>query len=98
MTAGTARRQAPTVTLRVSATQAFTGIVNYREDLAATGEHVVGEIQGVPGASFNVRIDGPKVEGHIVLLGTKHTFRYSSDAQGNAAVQKVNFCPLFACC
>ena len=88
--AGAARRQAPTVTLRVSATQAFTGKVNYREDLAATGEFVVGEIQGVPGASFRVRIDGPQVEGHIVLPGTKRAFRYSADAQGNAAVQEVD--------
>ena len=86
----TARRQAPTVTLRVSATQAFTGKVNYREDLAATGEFVVGEIQGVPGASFRVRIDGPQVEGHLVLPGTKRAFRYSADAQGNAAVQEVD--------
>ncbi len=88
--ASTARRQEPTVTLRVSATQAFTGKVNYREDLAATGEFVVGEIQGVPGASFRVRIDGPQVEGHLVLPGTKRAFRYSADAQGNAAVQEVD--------
>lgn len=88
--AGTAQRQASTVTLRVSATQAFTGTVNYREDLATTGEFVVGEIQGVPGASFRVRIDGPQVEGHIVLPGTKRAFRYSADAQGNAAVQEVD--------
>ncbi|RZL07568.1 MAG: hypothetical protein EOO62_16870, partial [Hymenobacter sp.] len=54
--ASAARRGAPTVTLRVSAGQAFTGQVNYRADLTKTGEYVVGEIQGVAGSSFVLRV------------------------------------------
>ncbi|WP_310394666.1 carbohydrate-binding protein [Hymenobacter sp.] len=86
----TAQRTAPTVTLRVSATQAFAGRVNYREDLSATGEYVIGEIQGVAGSSFMVRIEGPRVEGHIILRATKQAYRYSADARGNVIVQEVD--------
>ena len=79
-----------TVTLRVSATTAFTGQVNYREDLAATGEYVVGEIAGVPGSSFFVRIEGKTVDGTIVLRTARQAYRYSADAQGNVSVQPVD--------
>ncbi|MCR5886632.1 carbohydrate-binding protein [Hymenobacter sp. J193] len=90
-TAGTARRQtAPTVALRVSATQTFTGKVNYREDLATTGEYLVGEVQGVAGSSFLVRIDGKKVEGNIIFRATKRAYRYSADEAGNVSVQEVD--------
>ncbi|UYZ63104.1 RICIN domain-containing protein [Hymenobacter weizhouensis] len=88
--AGAARRQTPTVTLRVSASKAFTGKVNYRDDLSAAGEFVVGEIQGVPGSSFLVRVDGASVEGNIILRNTRQAYRYSADAQGNATVQEVD--------
>ncbi|MBX0288924.1 RICIN domain-containing protein [Hymenobacter sp. HSC-4F20] len=88
--AGTARRQAPVVALRVSANQVLAGKVNYREDLLATGELVVGEIQGVPNSSFQVRIEGPRVEGNIILRDSRRAYRYSADAQGNASVQEVD--------
>ncbi|QIX60227.1 carbohydrate-binding protein [Hymenobacter sp. BT18] len=89
--AGTARRQtSPTVTLRVSASQTLTGKINYRQDLSATGEYLVGEVQGVEGSSFLVRIEGRKVEGNIILRGTKRAYRYSADEQGNAFVQEVD--------
>ncbi|NVO83545.1 GEVED domain-containing protein [Hymenobacter terrestris] len=89
--ADVARRQPkPTVSLRVAANQNFTGQVNYREDLASTGEYLVGELVGVPNSSFFVRIEGTQVEGHIVLRDTKRAYRYSTDAQGNAQVQEVD--------
>ena len=86
--ASTAQRVAPTVTLRVSATQAFTGKVNYRRDLSTTGEYLVGEIQNVPGSSFLVSVEGEKVEGNIILKNTKKAYRYYADAQGNVFVQE----------
>ena len=46
-----ARLAAPTVTLQVSAAQAFTGQVNYRAPLAKTGEYLVGELAGVAGGT-----------------------------------------------
>ena len=85
-----AARAASTVSLRVSGSQVFTGQVNYRQDLASTGEYVIGEIQGVPGSSFRLRIEGAKVEGNIILRDTKQAYQYSADAQGNAVVQKVD--------
>ncbi|MBT9393171.1 zinc-dependent metalloprotease [Hymenobacter sp. NST-14] len=86
-----ARRQPkPRVTLRVSADKTFTGQVNYREDLAAAGEYLVGELAGVPGSSFFVRVEGDQVEGNIVLRAAKRAYRYSADARGNAQVQEVD--------
>ncbi|WP_052732542.1 carbohydrate-binding protein [Hymenobacter terrenus] len=90
VTTGAAQRSIPTVMLRVSAAEAFTGKVNYRQDLSKTGEYVVGEIQGVPGSSFQVRVDGKEVEGNIVLRSSKKAYRYYTDAQGNASVQEVD--------
>ncbi|MBO2011826.1 carbohydrate-binding protein [Hymenobacter negativus] len=87
---GAARRTTPTVTLRVAASQAFTGQVNYREDLTKTGEYVVGEIQGVPGSSFLLRIEDKTVEGNIILRKTRQAYRYSADGQGNVSVQPVD--------
>lgn len=68
---GAAQRTSPTVALRVSAAKAFTGKVNYREDLTKNGEFIQGEIQGVPGSSFSLRIEGTAVDGYIVLRNTK---------------------------
>ncbi|GAA4354756.1 hypothetical protein GCM10023185_16880 [Hymenobacter saemangeumensis] len=87
---GTAQRAKPVVSLRVSAAKAMAGQVNYREDLAATGEFLQGEIQGVPGSSFSLRIDGKEVEGHIILQKTKQAYRYSADSAGNVQVQEVD--------
>jgi uncharacterized protein YdeI (BOF family) len=84
------QRAIPTVTLRVSATQAFAGKVNYREDLTASGEYVVGEIQNVPGSSFQLRIDGQTVQGNIILRATRQAYQYSIDAQGTVRVQEVD--------
>ena len=80
----------PTVTLRVGPDKAFTGQVNYRQDLAATGEYVVGELPNVPGGSFFLRIEGKVVEGNIVLRKERRAYRYSADAQGNVLVQEVD--------
>jgi hypothetical protein len=88
--AGTAQRAAPTVSLRVAAAKAFVGKVNYREDLSTTGEYVVGEIQGVPNSSFQLRIEGQNVDGNIILRNAKQAYRYSADAQGNVSVQEVD--------
>ena len=88
--AGLAQRTPATVTLRVSPTLAFAGRVNYREDLAKTGEYVVGDIAGVAGSSFQLRIEGPVVEGQIVLRASHQAYRYSADALGNVAVRPVD--------
>ena len=88
--AGAARGSVPTVSLRVSGSQAFTGRVNYRQELAADGAVVIGELQGVPNSSFLVRIEGAQVEGHIVLRDTKQAYRYAADAQGQVSVQEVD--------
>ncbi|MBT9393172.1 carbohydrate-binding protein [Hymenobacter sp. NST-14] len=86
-----ARRQPkPRVTLQVAANKTFTGQVNYREDLAAAGEYLVGELAGVPNSSFFVRVEGNQVEGHIILRNTRQAYRYSADARGNAQVQQVD--------
>ncbi|MCB2407310.1 carbohydrate-binding protein [Hymenobacter lucidus] len=85
-----ARQAVPTVALRVSATQAFVGKVNYRQDLSSSGEYVIGEIQNVPGSSFMLRIEGARVDGHIVLRNTRQAYRYSADAAGNVRVQPVD--------
>ena len=87
---GLAQRTTPTVTLRVAAGQAFAGRVNYREDLAKTGEYVVGDLAGVPGSSFQLRIDGTTVEGNIVLRASHQAYRYSADALGHVFVQAVD--------
>ena len=84
------RQPKPRVTLRVAADKTFTGQVNYREDLASSGEYLVGELAGVPGSSFFVRVEGNQVEGNIVLRATKRAYRYSADARGNAQVQEVD--------
>ncbi|MCB2375957.1 carbohydrate-binding protein [Hymenobacter sp. BT635] len=84
------QRATPSVTLRVSATQVFTGKVNYRQDLSATGEYVVGEIQNAVGSSFLLRIEGEKVQGHIILRKTREAYEYSADARGNVLVQPVD--------
>ncbi|WP_205619289.1 GEVED domain-containing protein [Hymenobacter aerophilus] len=84
------RQPQPRVTLRVAADRTFTGQVNYREDLASTGEYLIGELAGVPNSSFFVRVDGEQVEGNIVLRDSQQAYRYSTDAQGNAQVQKVD--------
>ncbi|WP_052732441.1 RICIN domain-containing protein [Hymenobacter terrenus] len=87
---GTAQRGGSTVTLRVSAAQTFTGKVNYRQDLSKTGEYVVGEIQDVPGSSFQLRVEDKEVQGNIVLRSSKKAYRYSADALGNVSVQEVD--------
>jgi len=79
-----------TVTLRVSEAQAFTGQVNFRDALSKTGEYLNGEIPGLPGSSFMVRVEGQTVEGNIILPATKQAYRYSADARGNAFVQEVD--------
>ncbi|MDO7876963.1 carbohydrate-binding protein [Hymenobacter sp. ASUV-10] len=86
---GAAQRSAPTVMLRVSPTQAFTGKVNYHDALSATSEYVVGEIPGVAGSSFMLRVEGNTVEGNIVLRQSKQAWQYMADARGNAFVQPV---------
>ncbi|MCI1186753.1 carbohydrate-binding protein [Hymenobacter sp. DH14] len=88
--AGLAQRTAPTVTLRVAASQAFSGRVNYREDLTKTGEYVVGDLAGVPGASFQLRIVGETVEGNIILRASRQAYRYSADARGHVLVRAVD--------
>ena len=89
--ADVARRQPkPRVTLRVAADKTFTGQVNYREDLASSGEYLIGELAGVPNSSFFVRVEGNQVEGNIVLRDTRQAYRYSADARGNAQVQEVD--------
>ena len=80
----------PTVTLRVGPKQAFTGLVNYRQDLGATGEYLVGELPGVPDGSFYLRIEGKVVDGNIVLRREKRAYRYLADEQGNVRVQEVD--------
>lgn len=85
-----ARRATPTVELRVAANQAFTGKVNYRQDLATTGALLVGEIEGVPNSSFSLRIGDQEVEGNIVLKNTRQAYRYAADQQGNVTVQAVD--------
>lgn len=79
-----------TVTLRVSDTQTFSGLVSYREDLTAAGEYLIGTLSGVPNASFFVRIEGSNVDGAIVLHDSKRAYRYTADSQGNAWVQAVD--------
>ena len=88
--ASAARRAAPTVTLRVAADRAFTGQVNYRADLAQTGEYVVGEIQGVAGSSFVLRVEGGAVEGNIVFRATRQAYQYAVDDRGRAIVKPVD--------
>ncbi|MDQ2772590.1 MAG: carbohydrate-binding protein [Bacteroidota bacterium] len=88
--AGLANRTPATVTLRVSPTRAFAGRVSYREDLAKTGEYVVGDIAGVAGSSFQLRIQGSVVEGQIVLRASHEAYRYAADAQGNVTVRAVD--------
>ncbi|OON66037.1 carbohydrate-binding protein [Hymenobacter sp. CRA2] len=90
VTAKSARQARPVVTLRVSPSLAYSGVVNYREDLARDGEYVVGAIQGVPGASFQLRVTGQQVEGHIVLRTSRKAYRYSADARGRAFVEPVD--------
>lgn len=85
-----AQRTAPTVALRVAANKSFIGKVNYRQDQAAAGTLLVGEIQGVPNSSFLLRLEDQKVEGHIVLKNTRQAYRYTADKRGNVSVQAVD--------
>ncbi|UOQ72254.1 hypothetical protein [Hymenobacter cellulosilyticus] len=84
------RRATPTISLRVSGSQAFVGKVNHREDLTGSGEYLVGEIQNVPGSSFLLRIEGNTVQGNIILRQTRQAYQYSADARGNVRVQPVD--------
>ncbi|GAA4056080.1 hypothetical protein GCM10022409_49210 [Hymenobacter glaciei] len=88
--AGLAQRTTPAVTLRVAAGKAFSGQVNYREDLDKSGEYVVGNLAGVPGSSFQLRIEGTTVEGNIILRASHQAYRYSADARGHVFVQAVD--------
>ncbi|MBO0361157.1 T9SS type A sorting domain-containing protein [Hymenobacter sp. BT186] len=85
-----AQRAAPTVELRVAANQAFTGKVNYRQDLANTGTLLVGELQGIPNSSFLLRLADEEVEGQIVLKNTRQAYSYTADKQGTVTVQAVD--------
>ncbi|TGE26928.1 carbohydrate-binding protein [Hymenobacter metallicola] len=85
-----AQRSTPTVTLRVSATKAFTGKVNFRQDLSTDGEYLIGEIQNVPGSSFLLRIEGSTVQGNIIFRQTRQAYQYSADARGIVRIQPAD--------
>jgi chitodextrinase len=77
------------VSLKVSNSMDFQGKVNF-EKADATSEVLMGEISNVPQSSFYVKVVGKQVEGHILFFAKKEAYKYSSDAQGNAFVSKVD--------
>jgi hypothetical protein len=85
-----ARLAAPAVTLQVSATQAFTGKVNYRAPLAKTGEYLVGELAGVAGGSFQLRVQEGRAEGYLVLRAARQAYQYATDGRGNVRIEPVD--------
>jgi hypothetical protein len=84
------QRLAPVVTLQVSPTRSFTARVNYRERPSATAEYLAGDIPGVAGSSFVLRIEGNTMDGNIVLRNSKEAYTYAADAQGRASVRATD--------
>jgi hypothetical protein len=84
------RLASPTITLQVAAAQAFTGKVNYRASLANTGEYLVGELAGVAGGSFQLRLEEGRAEGYLLLRAARQAYQYASDTQGNVRIAPVD--------
>jgi hypothetical protein len=77
----------PVLTMKVSATETLPLKINISSVPDAETEYLVGEVQGVEGSSFFIRIDGKKVEGNIILRKQNRCFRYTTDASGNALIE-----------
>lgn len=83
------RQASPSVQLKVSDSKNFTGKINFQQS-GSSSAYVNGELAGIKGSSFYLKVDGNAVEGHIILNETKQAYRYSSDTQGNVSVKPVD--------
>ena len=78
-----------TLALQVNNSKSFDAKVNYKESNASS-EFLIGEIKNVAESSFFIRVKEKSLEGHILLKKTREAYKYYSDAQGNAFVEKVD--------
>jgi hypothetical protein len=67
----------------------FNGKINFKESNASS-EFLIGEIKNIAESSFYIKVKDKSLEGHILLKKTKEAYKYFSDAQGNAFVEKVD--------
>ena len=77
------------VQLKISDSKKFTGKINYNASTPET-EYVNGELAGVKGSSFYLKVTTNSAEGHIILKDTREAYKYSSDANGNVYVKPVD--------
>jgi len=67
----------------------FDGKINYKES-NTTSEFLIGEIKNIEESSFYIKVKEKSLEGHILLKKTREAYKYFSDANGNAFVEKVD--------
>jgi hypothetical protein len=85
----TTKKGDPSISLKVLDSKIFEGKVNFKKS-DDTSEFLIGEIKNVPASSFYVKVENNTVEGHIIMRDTKDAYKYSSDENGNAFVNKVD--------
>lgn len=77
------------ILLQIEDSKSLSGKINYKES-SDSSEFLIGEIKNISGSSFYLKVIGQTLEGHIILKRSKEAYKYSSDAQGNAYVSKVD--------
>ncbi|WP_232735278.1 RICIN domain-containing protein [Flavobacterium sp. 5] len=85
----TSKSTEKTVALLVSNSKTFNGKINFKESKASS-EFLIGEIKNIAESSFYIKVMDKSLEGHIILKKSKEAYKYYSDAQGNAYVEKID--------
>lgn len=89
LVASTSKSSEKTVLLEVSDSKKLSGKVNFKESNSSS-EFLIGEIKNIAESSFFIKVMDKSLEGHIILKKTREAYKYFSDAQGNAFVEKVD--------
>ncbi|MFB9079724.1 T9SS type A sorting domain-containing protein [Flavobacterium procerum] len=85
----TGKKAIKNIELKISDSKSFSGKINYKES-SVSSEYLIGEINNVSESSFYLKVMEQSLEGHIILKKSKEAYKYSSDANGNAYVSKVD--------
>ncbi|WP_221409740.1 carbohydrate-binding protein [Pseudochryseolinea flava] len=64
--------------------------VTYRDDKDARSTYLVGEVAGMKGSSFVINADGSDVKGNIIIRSENRAYEYTTDANGNAFIERVD--------
>src|SRR6188768_2319544 len=60
-------RAKPVLNMKVSATETLPLKINVTNTPDAETEYLIGQVQGIEGSSFFIRVDGKKMDGNIIL-------------------------------